>query len=63
MSMYIEEYGEFITELEFNDLPDQVVKKTKCTLLDFFAAALAGFHKGHIGHIVLDFLRNKKGIR
>jgi len=61
--MCIEEYSDFITELEFNDLPDQVVKKAKCTLLDFLAAALAGFHKGHMGHIVLDFLRNKKGIR
>jgi 2-methylcitrate dehydratase PrpD len=59
----IEKYSDFITELKFNDLPDRVVKKAKCTLLDFLAAALAGFHKGHIGHIVLDFLRNKKAIR
>ena len=61
--MCIEEYSDFITKLEFSDLPAQVVKKAKCTLLDFLAAALAGFHKGHIGHIVLDFLRSKKGIR
>lgn len=61
--MCIEEYSNFITRLEFNDLPDQVVEKAKRTLLDFLAATLAGFHKGRIGHLVLDYLRHKQGLR
>lgn len=60
--MYVEQHADFITKLEFDDLPPEVVRKAKCTLLDFLAAGLAGFHKGHMGHMVLDFLRRKRGI-
>ncbi len=61
--MFVEEYSDFIARLQFENLPDRVVKKAKSTLLDFLAAGLAGFHKGHIGHIVLNYLRQKKGTR
>lgn len=46
MTMLVNEFGKFIAQTRYENLPADVIDTVKLRVLDLFAAALAGYHLG-----------------
>jgi 2-methylcitrate dehydratase PrpD len=56
---YIDQLSHFYSNLKFESLPDEVVRKAKLSFLDYLFVYVVGYNKGKLSKIAIDYAKKK----